>query len=68
MSGLCYEHSPAEAVVLVNLVENLLKKAEQPPPSPRAAPVHLPPPERLLWNTTPELNMMIKEAARDVDR
>lgn len=68
--GLCYEHSPAEGVAVIQLVEQFLKHAESLPPSsevPAACGSHLPPPERLEWVLETEDHKRIEEAALQLD-
>ncbi|XP_050294303.1 choline O-acetyltransferase, partial [Anthonomus grandis grandis] len=48
--GLCYEHSMAEGVAVVQLIENFWKHAESLPEiSEVPSASHLPPPEKLEW-------------------
>lgn len=51
--GLCYEHSSAEGVAVIQLVEKLWQHADSLPACsevPTACGSHLPPPERLEWS------------------
>lgn len=66
--GLCYEHSSAEGIAVIQLVEKLYKHAEEgqtnEPPAPSS---HLPPPERLEWNLEADDHRRIEEAANFLD-
>lgn len=77
--GLCYEHSPAEGIVLVQIIEKALdavsKKrgpdgaAEEPAePSEQRADDAFPAPKRLAWKVDDETRRAVQEAAADVDR
>lgn len=68
--GLCYEHSPAEGVAVVQLMEQLLKHVDQQPASSTVptATSHLPPPERLEWTLDATNFKHIQEAAKIVDK
>lgn len=69
MNGLCYEHSPAEGVAVIQLMEKLLKHANE-QSSESAVPTtggHLPPPERLEWNLEAVNLQHIEEAAKQLD-
>lgn len=68
-SGLCYEHSPAEGVAVIQLMEQLLKSVEALPacsevPAPAG---HLPPPERLEWILGEDDYKRICEAGASLD-
>lgn len=68
--GLCYEHSPAEGVAVILLMEKLLKHCdelsqESVVPSPSG---HLPPPERLEWALEAVNHQHIETAAKTIDR
>lgn len=68
--GLCYEHSPAEGVAVILLMEKLLKHCDEQPSEsvvPTAA-GHLPPPERLEWNLEPNNMQHIEDAAKTLDK
>lgn len=68
--GLCYEHSTAEGVAVIQLVEKLWRHAESLPTSsevPAACGSHLPPPERLEWVLEPTDHKRIEEAALVLD-
>lgn len=68
-SGLCYEHSPAEGVAVIQLMERLLKYCDSLPASSEvpASAEHLPPPERLEWILDQNDHKRIKEAAISLD-
>ncbi len=67
--GLCYEHSSAEGVAVVQLLEGINKKInEMPPVEEGIAQQHLAPPERIQWTIVPEIEKRINEATRSVDR
>ncbi|XP_019767921.2 choline O-acetyltransferase [Dendroctonus ponderosae] len=68
--GLCYEHSMAEGVAVIQLVESLWKHAESLPPTsevPSTGGSHLPPPERLEWILEATDLKRIEQAAEVVD-
>ncbi|CAH0553094.1 unnamed protein product, partial [Brassicogethes aeneus] len=68
--GLCYEHSSAEGVAVIQLVEKLWKHAESLPAIsevPAACGSHLPPPERLEWSLEQTDFKRIEEAALYLD-
>ncbi|KAK4881449.1 hypothetical protein RN001_004768 [Aquatica leii] len=68
--GLCNEHSAAEGVAVIQLLEKLLKHVDSLPNNsevPTAFNSHLPPPERLEWNLEPEDHKRIEEAAIELD-
>ncbi|XP_023310152.1 choline O-acetyltransferase [Anoplophora glabripennis] len=68
--GLCYEHSTAEGVAVIQLVEKLWRHAESLPMSsevPAACGSHLPPPERLEWVLEPADHKRIEDAASLLD-
>ncbi|KAJ8935837.1 hypothetical protein NQ314_012615 [Rhamnusium bicolor] len=68
--GLCYEHSNAEGVAVIQLAEKLWNHAELLPASsevPAACGSHLPPPERLEWLLEPTDHKRIEEAALSLD-
>jgi choline O-acetyltransferase len=67
--GLCYEHSQAEGIAVIQLVEKLWQHADSQPASSEvpSASGHLPPPERLEWVLEQRDFAKIEEAALDVD-
>ncbi|XP_066141678.1 choline O-acetyltransferase [Euwallacea fornicatus] len=68
--GLCYEHSMAEGVAVIQLMENLWNHAESLPPSsdvPSTSGSHLPPPERLEWTVEAMDLKRIQDASEVVD-
>ncbi|XP_060527166.1 choline O-acetyltransferase-like isoform X1 [Cylas formicarius] len=68
--GLCYEHSMAEGVAVVQLLEGFWKHAESLPQSsdvPAACGSHLPPPERLEWILEASDMKRIEDAAQVLD-
>ncbi|XP_017774150.1 PREDICTED: choline O-acetyltransferase isoform X2 [Nicrophorus vespilloides] len=67
--GLCYEHSSAEGVAVIQLVEKLYKDAasgNQISEVPQAS-SHLPPPERMEWILELDDHKRIESAAQAVD-
>jgi choline O-acetyltransferase len=66
---LCYEHSHAEGIAVIQLVEKLWQHADSQPASSEvpSASGHLPPPERLEWVLEQRDFAKIEEAALDVD-
>uniref|UniRef100_A0AAU6PBV7 Choline O-acetyltransferase n=1 Tax=Protohermes xanthodes TaxID=1452977 RepID=A0AAU6PBV7_9NEOP len=70
VNGLCYEHSPAEGIAVIQLIEQLLKKCDELPPgshAPATLHSHLPPPERLEWQLDARMHRSIQEAAQNID-
>ncbi|KAL3280420.1 hypothetical protein HHI36_017902 [Cryptolaemus montrouzieri] len=68
--GLCYEHSQAEGVTVINLMEKLWDYADNKMGEnevPAVAMSHLPPPERLEWFLKKEDHENIKKAAKFLD-
>ncbi|XP_044760745.1 choline O-acetyltransferase [Coccinella septempunctata] len=68
--GLCYEHSSAEGVTVINLMEKLWDYADSKMGEndvPASSIAHLPPPERLEWNLTKEDYANMEEAAKFLD-
>nr|XP_008201281.1 PREDICTED: choline O-acetyltransferase [Tribolium castaneum] len=68
--GLCYEHSQAEGIAVIQLVEKLWKHADSQPATsevPSASISHLPPPERLEWTLDDKDFSRIEEAALSID-
>lgn len=68
--GLCYEHSNAEGIAVIQLIEKLWKHAESLPPNtdvPNNCSSHLPPPERLEWVLEPTDHKRIEDAAIVLD-
>lgn len=68
--GLCYEHSSSEGIAVVQLLEKILNKIDE-IPSPEENGItqhHLPPPERIEWVVSAQIQKRIKEAKRDVNR
>lgn len=67
--GLCYEHSTSEGIAVVLLLENILNEIDlMLPMEEGVSPQHLPPPERLDWNISPEIAMRMRQAAKTVDK
>lgn len=68
-SGLCYEHSLAEGVAVIQIIEQLLKHANSLPNNSEvpAATGHLPPPERLEWVLEADDYKRIEQAASFLD-
>lgn len=67
--GLCYEHSEAEGIAVVQLLENIVNRIDAMVAVDEGNhQLHLPPPERLEWTIRPELQVRLKEAATDFDR
>lgn len=68
--GLCYEHSNAEGVAVIQMVEKFWKHADELPPNtdvPTTCGSHLPPPERLEWMLEAADHKRIEEAAHFLD-
>ncbi|XP_053605529.1 choline O-acetyltransferase isoform X2 [Plodia interpunctella] len=65
--GMCYEHSAAEGVAVIRLMERALARAEV-SDRPAPPPVLLPAPQAMKWNLTPDVERTIDLAARDFDR
>ncbi|GJQ73911.1 hypothetical protein Trydic_g18845 [Trypoxylus dichotomus] len=68
--GLCYEHSPAEGVALILMIEKMLKHVNSLPANtdvPSTSTSHLPPPERLEWNLESDEQKKIEEAGIFLD-
>ncbi|CAG9766802.1 unnamed protein product [Ceutorhynchus assimilis] len=68
--GLCYEHSMAEGVAVIQLIENLWKQAELLPTAsevPSNVGSHLPPPEKLEWFLEATDLKRIEDASQVVD-
>ncbi|XP_059489583.1 choline O-acetyltransferase isoform X3 [Neocloeon triangulifer] len=63
--GFCYEHSPAEGVAVVQLVEQLLKQTEEPLTYPKTS---IPAPQPLQWQLSGPLHQHIQNAASNVNR
>lgn len=68
-SGLCYEHSSAEGVAVIELMQKLLKYIDSLPTSydVPAASGHLPPPERLEWVLESDDHKRLEDAATYLD-
>lgn len=68
-SGLCYEHSSAEGIAVIQIIERLLNHADSLPSNTEvpAAVGHLPPPERLEWVLEPDDYKRIEQAASFID-
>lgn len=68
-SGLCYEHSPAEGVAVIHLMEKILKHADSLPANSEvpAQSGHLPAPERLEWILDEDDHKRIEEAAKSLE-
>ncbi|KAF6207655.1 hypothetical protein GE061_016102 [Apolygus lucorum] len=67
VSGLCYEHSPSEAVAVLGVIENILDSCstlESTDEPLSAADSEL---VELKWTEPPQLNRIINEAARFID-
>ncbi|XP_065349254.1 choline O-acetyltransferase-like isoform X2 [Cloeon dipterum] len=58
--GLCYEHSPAEGVAMVQLVEQLHKQAQEPLTYSKTS---IPAPQPLQWQMSGPLHQHIQSAA-----
>ena len=76
VSGMCYEHSPAEAIALVQVIEKALESMKTAVPAPQestepestaAAATH-PPPRKLSWRIDPATRQAIQTATIDLDR
>lgn len=68
--GLCYEHSNAEGIAVIQLAETLWKHADSftcPCEVPATSNSHLPPPERLEWLLEATDHKRIEEAAIYLD-
>ncbi|KAI4459911.1 carnitine o-acyltransferase [Holotrichia oblita] len=68
--GLCYEHSPAEGIALIQMVEKMLKDINSLPTSnevPSSSTSHLPQPERLEWSLESDEHKKIEEAGVFLD-
>ncbi|XP_065216722.1 choline O-acetyltransferase-like isoform X1 [Planococcus citri] len=66
VSGLCYEHSPAEGVAVINAVESMLKSCSDlgnidKPDAPEIIP------EKLTWNLTRNIEKEIYSAKEQID-
>ncbi|KAL9891816.1 choline acetyltransferase isoform 2-T2 [Glossina fuscipes fuscipes] len=67
--GLCYEHSTSEGIAVVQLLEKIYKKILDNPTDGNGVPQHhLPPPERLEWDLTMDIQMRFTQAAVSVDK
>ncbi|XP_072400603.1 choline O-acetyltransferase [Diabrotica undecimpunctata] len=68
--GLCYEHSNAEGIAVIQLAEKLWKHADSfttPSEVPASSSSHLPPPERLEWLLEATDHKRIEEAGLYLD-
>ncbi|CAH1155054.1 unnamed protein product [Phaedon cochleariae] len=68
--GLCYEHSNAEGVAVIRLVEELWRRADQQVGGQVEVPAsggHLPPPERMEWGLETRDVRRIEEAGQVLD-
>ena len=72
--GLCYEHSPAEGIVVIQLVEQILQNVkddlenlEKDDESSTHEEV-FPEPKRLEWKVTPVIQRRIQESSENVER
>lgn len=68
--GLCYEHSTAEGIAVIQFVEQLFKQVDSLPNNsdvPTTSASHLPPPERLEWFLENEDHKRIEESAMQLD-
>lgn len=67
--GLCYEHSTSEGIAVVQLLEKIYKKILDNPMDGNGVPQHhLPPPERLEWDLTMDIQRRFVQAAVSVDK
>lgn len=74
--GLCYEHSAAEGLAVIQLMEKMLKEAASPAPAvanaeaPRSPPAAVAnaPPRLLGWNVDSVTRGHLDAAAKAVDR
>lgn len=68
--GLCYEHSSSEGIAVVQLLEKILNKIDEIPSLEESGVTqhHLPPPERIEWILSGEIERRIQQAKRDVNR
>ncbi|XP_014244845.2 choline O-acetyltransferase isoform X2 [Cimex lectularius] len=65
VNGLCYEHSPSEAVALIGVIENILENCSnlsEEPLTPMSTAL-----QELHWTEPPFLTKIINEAARSID-
>lgn len=65
--GLCYEHSTSEGIAVVLLLEEIMRSIDARQLEEAGTHQHLPPPERLEWRTTPELEVRLQAAAKSVN-
>lgn len=69
VNGLCYEHSSAEGVAVVNLMEKLIERsALMSSVNQISTSLQDATPEPLLWNINASLHKHIRDAARTFDR
>uniref|UniRef100_A0A1A9W5V2 Choline O-acetyltransferase n=1 Tax=Glossina brevipalpis TaxID=37001 RepID=A0A1A9W5V2_9MUSC len=67
--GLCYEHSTSEGIAVVQLLEKIYKKILENPMDSNGVPQHhLPPPERLEWDLTLDIQRRFAQAAVSFDK
>ncbi|XP_031619166.1 choline O-acetyltransferase isoform X3 [Contarinia nasturtii] len=67
--GLCYEHSTSEGIAVVLLLEKIMNQIDNASiMDDGTSQQHLPPPERLEWQTTPEISQRMFLAAKSVDK
>ena len=79
--GLCYEHSCAEGIVVIQLVEQVLHAISEKsfesdtsietPGTPQTVPdatANLTNPQRLEWSVTPVISRKIQDSADNLDR
>ncbi|XP_073978610.1 choline acetyltransferase isoform X1 [Rhodnius prolixus] len=67
VSGLCYEHSPAEGVALVGMIETVLESCADLQPSEEPLSIQSIASKELQWAEVPQLPQSINEAARLID-
>uniref|UniRef100_A0A8D8YHI3 Choline O-acetyltransferase n=1 Tax=Cacopsylla melanoneura TaxID=428564 RepID=A0A8D8YHI3_9HEMI len=67
VNGLCYEHSSAEGVAVINLMEKLIEKSALPLRNPISTSLQDTTPEPLMWNINAALHKHIRDAARTFD-
>nr|XP_022900018.1 choline O-acetyltransferase [Onthophagus taurus] len=67
--GLCYEHSFAEAVSLIQMIEKSIGIVNDLPHNPEMpkSNSYLPNPEKLTWNVEQDVHVKIEEATRFID-
>ncbi|KAJ9601391.1 hypothetical protein L9F63_000415, partial [Diploptera punctata] len=67
--GLCYEHSPAEGVAVIQLMEEVIKKCDNmpPPTSNILSNIHCLPPQRLEWDLDNQIQRYMQDVAQNLD-